>query len=59
MLSVVEKHSQFIGTYYCVYLDDWLVLQTKSSSVANKWLKAQFLARKGAKTSELQDAEAA
>ena len=59
MLSVVEKHSQFIGIYYCVYLDDWLVLQTKSSSVANKWLTAQFLSRKGAKTPELEDAEAA
>lgn len=35
MLSVVEKHSNFIGTYYCVYLGDWLVLQTKNSKLAN------------------------
>ena len=49
MLSIVEKHSQFIGTYYCVYLDDWLLLQTKSAPTANKWLKAQFSSRGGAK----------
>jgi hypothetical protein len=35
MLNVVEKHSKFIGTYYCVYLGDWLVLQTKNSKIAN------------------------
>jgi len=35
MLNVVEKHSQFIGTYYCVYLGDWLVLQTKNLKIAN------------------------
>ena len=34
MLNVVEKKSQFIGTYYCVYLGDWLVLQTKNSKIA-------------------------
>ena len=34
MLNVVEKHSQFIGTYFCVYLDDWLVLQTKNAKLA-------------------------
>ena len=35
MLNVVEKKSQFIGTYYCVYLGDWLVLQTKNSKIAH------------------------
>lgn len=49
MLSIVEKHSQFIGTYYCVYLDDWLILQTKSAPTANKWLTAKFSAHGGAK----------
>ena len=44
MLSVVEKSSMFIGKYFCVYLDDWLILQTKSSTVANQWLTAKFLA---------------
>ena len=36
MFNVVEKKSQFIGTYYCVYLGDWLVLQTKNSKLANR-----------------------
>jgi len=35
MLNMVEKKSQFIGTYYCVYLGNWLVLQTKNSKLAN------------------------
>jgi hypothetical protein len=56
MLSIVEKHSQFIGTYYCVYLDDWLLLQTKSAPTANKWLKAQFSSRGGAKAKEAEAA---
>lgn len=36
MLNVVEKQSRFIGTYYCVYLGDWLVLQTKNSKIAHR-----------------------
>lgn len=36
MFNVVEKKSQFIGTYYCVYLGDWLVLQTKNSKLASR-----------------------
>ena len=35
MLNMIEKKSQFIGTYYCVYLGNWLVLQTKNSKLAN------------------------
>ncbi len=42
MLSVVEKNSLFIGKYFCVYLDDWLILQTKSAAVANQWMVAKF-----------------
>lgn len=34
MFELVEKRSEFIGTYYCVYLDDWLVLQTKNARAA-------------------------
>lgn len=34
MFEVFEKRSDFIGTYYCVYLDDWLVLQTKNPKIA-------------------------
>lgn len=34
MFEVYEKRSDFIGTYYCVYLDDWLVLQTKNPKLA-------------------------
>ena len=34
MLNVVEKRCHFIGTYYCVYLDDWLVLQTTNAKLA-------------------------
>ena len=36
MLNVVEKKSHFIGTYYCVYLGDWLVLQTRNSKLAHR-----------------------
>ena len=49
MLSVIEKHSSFIGTYFCVYLDDWLVLQTSSGTVARDWLTADFLSDKAVK----------
>jgi hypothetical protein len=35
MLNMVEKQSRFIGTYYCVYLGNWLVLQTKNSKLAH------------------------
>jgi hypothetical protein len=35
MLNMIEKKSRFIGTYYCVYLGDWLVLQTKNMKLAN------------------------
>jgi hypothetical protein len=42
MISVVQKHSLFIGKYFCVYLDDWLLLQTKSPVVANLWLTAKL-----------------
>jgi hypothetical protein len=34
MFEVIEKHSQSLRTYYCVYLDDWLVLQTKNARLA-------------------------
>ena len=34
MFEVFEKHSDFIGTYYCVYLDDWLVFRTKNARLA-------------------------
>ena len=34
MFEVIEKHSPFLRTYYCVYLDDWLVLQTKNARLA-------------------------
>ena len=34
MFELVEKRSDFIGTYYCVYLDDWLVFQTKNPRIA-------------------------
>ena len=59
MLSIVEKHSQFIGTYYCVYLDDWLILQTKSAPTAKKWLTAQFSIRGGSKAKQMEEAQAA
>ena len=54
MLSVIEKHSSFIGTYFCVYLDDWLVLQTKSRSAAQNWLTADFLSVKVVKEAPLK-----
>lgn len=57
MLSVIEKSSLFIGKYFCVYLDDWLILQTKSSSVANKWLTAKFLNDGSAKASKTKATE--
>jgi len=56
MLSVIEKHSSFIGTYFCVYLDDWLVLQTKSRSAAQNWLTADFLSVKEVKEAPLKKA---
>lgn len=34
MFEVYEKRSEFIGTYYCVYLDDWLVFRTKNPKLA-------------------------
>lgn len=34
MFEVIEKHSPSLRTYYCVYLDDWLVLQTKNARLA-------------------------
>jgi hypothetical protein len=34
MFEMVEKRSEFIGTYYCVYLDDWLVFRTKNARTA-------------------------
>lgn len=34
MFEVIEKHSQYLRTYYCVYLGDWLVLQTKNARLA-------------------------
>ena len=36
MLNLVEKHSLFTGRYFVVYFGDWLVLQTRSSLVANR-----------------------
>ena len=36
MLTLVEKESLFTGKYFVVYLGDWLVLQTRSSVVANR-----------------------
>ena len=39
MLTLVEKHSRFTGRYFVVYLGDWLVLQTRSSVVANDCVK--------------------
>jgi len=56
MLSVIEKHSSFIGTYFCVYLDDWLVLQTSSGTVARDWLTADFLSVKVVKEPPLKKA---
>ena len=34
MFEVIEKHSPFLRTYYCIYLGDWLVLQTKNARLA-------------------------
>ena len=39
MLTLVEKHSLFTGKYFVIYLGDWLVLQTRSSVVANHCVK--------------------
>ena len=34
MYELIEKQSLDRKTYYCVYLDDWLVLKTKNARMA-------------------------
>ena len=34
MYELIEKQSLDRKTYYCVYLDDWLILQTKNARMA-------------------------